>query len=73
VASTAWASQLVNKTQWIIPDLDALDPEQAPGKAELKALGIKAMISMPIVIRDRIYGILFLPVPWRLPRMEGRA
>lgn len=59
MASNAWAEQLVNRSQWIIPDLDALDPVQSPGKAELQALGIKAMISMPIVIKDRIYGILF--------------
>jgi diguanylate cyclase (GGDEF)-like protein len=58
-STPAWVDQVENKTIWIIPNVDELDIKQAPGKPELQALKIKSMISMPIIIRDKVYGILF--------------
>jgi diguanylate cyclase (GGDEF)-like protein len=53
-----WIDQMENRTVWIIPNVDEAADELL-GIAELKAMHIKAMISAPIIVNDRVLGILF--------------
>ncbi len=53
-----WVDQIQNKTVWIIPNVDALDEKEAPGKKNLQELNVKAMISMPIEVGGTVYGTL---------------
>ncbi len=60
VYTTPWCIDLVeDRKVWIIPNVDEMDIREMPGKTGLQNVGIKSMISMPIIVKDKVCGVLF--------------
>ncbi len=56
-----WVEQIENKKSFIIPDVDMSKPSDEASRSGQKALqmiGVKALISMPIIVKDMVYGVL---------------
>lgn len=57
-ASPSWSSHITEKTVWIYPNVDDPSINNDSDIRVLRSKKIKAMISAPIIVKDKVYGTL---------------